>query len=153
MTMWNRLISVIAVVAAIDGACISGAAAQSAPSLDYDFFKSRVEPVFLKKRAGHARCYVCHGAGSNNAFKLEKLTAGEKSWNDEQSRRNFATVSKLVTAGDPATSRLLMQPLAPEAGGNVYHSGGRQFASKQEPDYQILVQWVSGAKPAARSKK
>jgi len=153
MAMRNRLASIIAIVAAIDGACISDASAQSAPSLDYDFFKSRVEPVFLKKRAGHTRCYVCHGEGSNNAFKLEKLPAGERSWSEDQSRRNFAAVSKLVTTGDPATSRLLMQPLAPEAGGNVFHSGGRQFASKQDPDYQVLVQWVSGAKPAARSKK
>jgi hypothetical protein len=151
--MWNRMTIAVAVVAAVAGAAISGAAGQSAPSLDYDFFKSRVEPVFLKKRAGHARCYVCHGEGSNNAFKLEKLTPGEKSWNEEQSRRNFATVSRLVTAGDPTTSRLLMQPLAPEAGGNVFHSGGRQFASKQDPDYQALAQWVSGAKPAGRSKK
>src|SRR5215211_8285910 len=149
--MWSRLTSVIAAIAALNAGWIADAAAQSAPSLDYDFFKSRVEPVLLKKRAGHTRCYVCHGEGSNNAFKLEKLPAGEKSWSEDQSRRNFAAVSNLVTAGDPATSRLLMQPLAPEAGGNVFHSGGRQFASKQDPDYQLLVQWVSGAKPAARS--
>src|SRR6516162_4182947 len=91
-------------------------AASAAQPLDYEFFKNRVEPVFLKKRAGHTRCYVCH-AESNNAFKLEKLTPGAKSWDEEQSRRNFATVSALVTIGNPATSRLLMQPLAPEAGG------------------------------------
>src|SRR3974390_2666094 len=41
-------------------------------ALDYQFFKTRVEPIFLKKRAGHARCYVCH-AESNNAFRLERL--------------------------------------------------------------------------------
>jgi hypothetical protein len=150
--MWVRVTSVVAAVAALTAGWVVGAAAQSAPSLDYEFFKSRVEPVFLKKRAGHTRCYVCH-AESNNAFRLEKLETGAKSWSEEQSRRNFATVSTLVTAGDPATSRLLMQPLAPEAGGNVFHSGGRQFASRQDPDYQVLAQWISGAKPAARSKK
>ena len=150
--MWNRVTIAMAIFVAVGGACVSDAAAQSAPSLDYDFFKSRVEPVFLKKRAGHTRCYVCH-AESNNAFRLEKLESGAKSWSEEQSRRNFATVSTLVTAGDPATSRLLMQPLAPEAGGNVFHSGGRQFASRQDPDYQVLAQWISGAKPAGRSKK
>src|SRR5215208_3067261 len=125
MAMRNRLASIIAIVAAIDGACISDASAQSAPSLDYDFFKSRVEPIFLKKRAGHTRCYVCHGEGSSNAFRLTKLPPGETFWNEEQSRKNFETVSALVTPGDPAASRLTMQPLAPEAGGNVYHSGGR----------------------------
>jgi len=123
-----------------------GAVAQSPPGLDYEYFKTRVQPIFLKKRSGHTRCYVCH-AESNNAFHLEKLAPGEKIWNEEQSRKNFETVSKLVNPGDPDTSRLLMQPLAPEAGGNVFHSGGRQFAFKDDPDYRIIVQWVKGAKP------
>jgi len=149
--MWKNL-AFVAVVAAIAGAFAPAASAQSASTLDYQFFRTRVEPVFLKKRAGHARCYVCH-AESNNAFRLEKLAAGEKSWSDEQSRRNFSTVSTPVTPGDPAASRLLQQPLAPEAGGNVFHSGGRQFASKDDPDYRTLAQWISGATPAARSKK
>ena len=148
--MSRRLSSIV--FAAFVTTSVSTVSAQSPPALDYDFFKSRVEPVFLKKRAGHTRCYVCH-AESNNAFRLERLDQGAKAWSEEQSRRNFAAVSMLVTPGDPATSRLLMQPLAPEAGGNVFHSGGRQFSSKQDPDYQALVQWVSGAKPAGRSKK
>ena len=45
---------------------------RAAPVLDYDFFKTRVEPIFLEKRAGHVRCYVCH-AESNNGFRLERL--------------------------------------------------------------------------------
>src|SRR6266446_10649304 len=79
---------------------------RAAPVLDYDFFKARVEPVFLEKRAGHTRCYVCH-AESNNAFRLERLSPGTKSWTDEQSRRNFETVSRLVVPGNLAASRLL----------------------------------------------
>ena len=145
--MSGRL-TIIVAIAAVGALLASNASAQS-PALDYDFFKTSVEPIFLKKRAGHTRCYVCH-AESNNAFRLERLPAGDKFWNEEQSRRNFTAVSTLVTPGDPATSRLLMQPLAPEAGGNVFHSGGRQFPSKQDPDYRTLVQWVSGAKPAGR---
>ena len=118
---------------------------RAAPSLDYQFFTQRVEPVFLKKRAGHTRCYVCHSE-SNNAFRLEKLAPGASSWSEEQSRRNFENASTLVNPGDPATSRLLLQPLAPEGGGNAFHSGGRQFASKSDPDWKILAQWVDGAK-------
>ena len=71
-----------------------------------------------------ARCYVCH-AESNNAFRLEKLSPGSTSWTEEQSRRNFTTVSNLVTPNDPLSSPLLLRPLALEAGGNPYHSGGR----------------------------
>ena len=117
--------------------------ASKTPTLDYEFFKTKIEPIFLKKREGHTRCYVCHEE-SNNAFRLEKLSAGATFWTEEQSRKNFDTVSALVVPGDPANSRLLLQPLAPEAGGNTFHSGGRQFASKNDPDWKILAQWVAG---------
>jgi hypothetical protein len=114
-------------------------------ALDYDFYKSRVEPVFLKKRPSHGRCYVCH-AESNNAFRLEKLSPGQNRWSDEQSLSNFQRVRGLVVAGEPEKSKLLRQPLAPEAGGLPFHSGGRQFASKNDPDWKILEQWVRGEK-------
>jgi hypothetical protein len=116
------------------------------PVLDYHFFKARVEPIFLQKRAGHTRCYVCH-AESNNGFRLERLAPGASFWTEEQSRANFEMASRLVNPGDPSTSRLLMQPLAPEAGGNVFHSGGRQFAEKDDPDWKMLADWVNGQKP------
>jgi hypothetical protein len=119
--------------------------ASAAPPLDYAFFKERVQPVFLLKREGHTRCYVCH-AESNNAFRLERLAPGASTWNEEQSRKNFEMASLLVNAGDPATSRLLQQPLAPEGGGNVFHSGGRQFASKDDPAWKTLADWVNGQK-------
>ena len=118
----------------------------AAALLDYEFFKARVQPMFLQKRDGHTRCYVCH-AESNNAFRLERLSPGASTWSEEQSRRNFEMASILVNPGDPATSRLLQQPLAPEAGGNVFHSGGRQFASKDDPNWKILADWVNGEKP------
>ena len=79
-------------------------------------------------------------------WRLEKLTPGSSVWSEEQSKRNFATVSNLVVPGDPATSRLLLQPLAPEAGGHVFHSGGRQFGTKNDPDWKALVQWINGTK-------
>ena len=43
----------------------------------------------------------------NLAFSLEKLAPGMKSWNEEQSRHNFAVVSQLVTPADPLKSRLV----------------------------------------------
>ena|SRR5437870_6401939 len=114
-------------------------------ALDYDFYKSCVEPIFLKKRPGHGRCYVCH-AESNNAFRLQKLSPGSKSWSEEQSQRNFERVLALVVSGDPDKSKLLLQALAPEAGGLAFHSGGRQFSSKDDPDWKLLAQWVRGVK-------
>jgi len=123
----------------------ASSAPRAAPPRDYEFYKARVQPIFLQKRHGHTRCYVCHAEG-NNAFRLERLSSGATTWNEEQSRKNFEMVSILVNPGDPETSRLLQQPLAPEAGGNVFHSGGRQFASKDEPNWKILADWVNGQK-------
>jgi hypothetical protein len=121
-------------------------ACATAQSLDYAYFKANVEPLFLKKRPGHVRCYVCHSDRSNNAFRLEKLPAGKDFWTEEQSQRNFQVVSGLVAPGDPGKSLLLLQPLAPEAGGNAFHTGGRQFASKDDPEWKVLARWVGGAK-------
>jgi hypothetical protein len=126
-------------------AALAVPAAQAETVLDYGFFKRKVEPIFLKKRADHARCAVCHQQ-SNNAFRLEKLPDGASFWTEEQSKKNFTTVSTLVVPGDPAQSRLLLQPLAPQAGGNAYHSGGWQFASKNDPDWKTLEAWVRGSK-------
>jgi hypothetical protein len=116
-----------------------------AEALDYEVFTRRIEPLFLGKRAGHAGCYTCHEE-SNNAFRLEKLLPGANFWTEEQSRRNFETVSRLVTPGAPEESRLLLRPLAPEAGGSAYHSGGRQFNSQSDPAWHAIADWVIGAK-------
>jgi hypothetical protein len=129
------------------GTPASGATSSSAetPALNYEFFKTRVEPIFLKKRPTHARCYVCHEE-ANHALKLSKLSPGNTTWTEEESRRNFDTVSQLVTPGDPLGSMLLHHPLAPEAGGDAFHSGGRQFESQSDPDWQTLADWVRGRK-------
>ena len=114
-------------------------------TLDYDYFKARVEPIFLTKRDGHARCFVCH-SDSNNAFRLQKVSEKTHKWSDEESRKNFVAASALVVPGNPEKSHLLMYPLAPEAGGSIYHSGGRQFNSKDDPQWQAMAAWVNGAK-------
>ena len=115
------------------------------PTLDYMFFKERVQPIFLKKRPDHVRCYVCHSE-STNAFKLQHMAHGAKAYTDEQSRKNFESAASLVVPGDISKSRLLLQPLAPQEGGNPYHSGGRQFESKNDPDWKVLAEWVNGKK-------
>ena len=123
----------------------AGSAAGSQPVLDFEFFKQRVEPVFLQQRPGHARCYACH-TETNNNFRLQVLTPGSATWTEEQSRLNFESASQHVRPGDLAASRLLLHPLAPEAGGDEFHSGGRQFVSKADPGWRAMAEWVQGAK-------
>ena len=114
-------------------------------SLDFGVYQSSVEPIFLTKRAGYTRCVVCHG-GSNNAFNLIRLRPGGSAYTEEQSRKNFEVVSRLVVPGRPDDSHLLMYPLVPEEGGGAYHSGGRQWPSKSDPNWQAIARWVNGQK-------
>jgi hypothetical protein len=113
------------------------------PSLDFEFFKTRVQPIFLEKRPGFTRCVVCHTGGGNVGF-LQPLSPGTTTWNDEQSRLNFEALSRLVTPGEPLKSRLLMHPLEPAAGGDEFHNGGRQFTSQNDQQFQTIAAWVRG---------
>jgi hypothetical protein len=116
-----------------------------ASGLDYETYKTRVEPVFLKKRPGHARCVVCHEA-NNSAFRLQPLKEGATAWTDQQSRMNFENVSHLVKPGDPDGSKLLIHPLAHDAGGDEFHGGGQQFKTKTDPEWKAIAAWVTQAK-------
>jgi hypothetical protein len=135
-------------VFAVAGASIAGAAA-----LDYEFYKAKVQPIFIAKRAGHAPCVMCH-AEAANMLRLEKLPEGQATWTEEQTRKNFDTVSKIVQASDdPLNSKILLHPLAPEAGGDAFHSGGRQFASKSDSNWKIIAAWAQGATLGSEKKK
>jgi hypothetical protein len=141
----------------VAGACLALAAAvslsqaQSAPAasasasaaLDYEFFKTKVEPVFLTKRPGHTRCVVCHT--TNNApLHLVPLSPGSTSWNEQQSRQNFTLIQRVAIPGS-LDSPLVKHPLAEEAGGDPHHGGGQQFSSQADPEWLTLKAFVLGA--------
>ncbi len=119
-----------------------GAAAQTA-TLDYAYFKERVQPVFLKKRPGHARCVACH---IHRVPALAPLAAGALNWDEAQSQKNFAAWKSFVTPGVIEKSLLLLAPLATAAGGNAFHPGGKHFASKDDAEWKTLAAWVRGEK-------
>jgi hypothetical protein len=153
----SLVVTLLCVFVPFSRAQSSGAPDKQAPNLDYEFFKTRVEPIFLKKRsADHARCYVCHQDAHHNGgpLSVEMLMPGKNFWTEEQSRHNFEIVSRLVVPGDPDASFLLHMPLAPEAGGLAdTHQGGRQFASQDDPDWQIIKAWVLGQKAQSSSRR
>jgi YVTN family beta-propeller protein len=141
----NPLLLVVAIA--------SGAAAQtpaSAPALDFEFFKTRVQPIFLAERPGHARCIACHGSGT--PLRLQPLAAGRTTWTDEESRKNFDAVRRLVVPGS-ATSRLLMHPLAESAGGDFYHNGGKHWSSQNDAEWLTIKAWVMGHKPTTAAER
>src|SRR5215475_55982 len=139
-------VRIVVVAAAVSVLALANATSVShAAPLDYDYFKAKVQPIFLTKRAGHARCVMCH-AEANNMLHLQKLPAGQATWGEEDTRKNFETVSKIVEAvDDPMTAKILLHPLAPEAGGDAYHSGGRQFPNRNDPYWKTIADWAKGA--------
>ena len=140
-----RLARFTMVTAMAVGCSVATFSMATAQSLDYEVYKTRVEPIFSKHREGHARCVVCH-AEANNAFKLQAWGPDTTAFTEEQSRLNFQMISKLVNKNEPEKSILLLHPLAKEAGGHEFHSGGKQFPTKDDPDWQIIEAWAKSAK-------
>src|SRR6202521_1302713 len=123
------------------------APAPARASLDFEFFRTRVQPIFLAKREGHARCVSCHASGT--PMRLQPLSPGATTWNEEESRKNFAVVAPRVTPGD-MKSKLLVHPLAEEAGGDFFHNGGKHFSSQNDPEWQTFAAWARGEKASGR---
>jgi YVTN family beta-propeller protein len=113
----------------------------ASPTLDFEFFKARVQPIFAAERAGHARCIACHGSGT--PMRLQPLAEGRTTWTDEESRKNFDAVRRMVVPGS-AKSRLLMHPLAESAGGDFYHNGGKHWSSQNDAEWLTIKAWVMG---------
>lgn len=114
----------------------------SSTTLDFEFFKTRVQPIFIAKRPGHARCIACHGQGT--PLRFQPLSPGASTWNDDESRKNFEAIQRVVVPGN-AQSRLLIHPLAEKAGGDFYHNGGKHWSSQNDTEWQTLKAFVLGA--------
>lgn len=118
---------------------------------EIESFRGKVERVFMTDRGGtmpgFAACVMCHTWQTSVRFTLE-TPATDAGWTVEQSRKNFDVVTKLVNTASPATSRLLLKPLAPSAGG-MGHTGGTYWTSRTDPEYLALLNWIQSL-PADR---
>lgn len=150
----QRLVPVL-VVAALALATVAPLAQQAVPpgaastTLDFEYFKTRVQPIFLARREGHARCIACHTTASN--MRLQAVPAANAMWSDEASHKNFDAVRRMVVPGS-LKSRLLIHPLATEAGGDFFHNGGKQFASQNDREWTVLKDWVMGSTAATAGR-
>jgi hypothetical protein len=113
----------------------------AAPDLNYEYFKAKVEPIFLKKRPGHARCISCHGQGT--PLRLQALAPGATTWTEEESRKNFNVIKRVAQPGN-LKSRLLTHALEEQAGGDFYHNGGKHFANQNDQEWLVLKAFIMG---------
>jgi hypothetical protein len=118
---------------------------------DVDAYRNTVERVFMTDRGGTtpgvAACVMCHTWQTSLRFALA-TPATDAGWTVEQSRKNFDVVTQLINTDAPATSRLLLKPLAPSAGG-MGHTGGSYWTSRNDPEYQAVLKWIQSL-PADR---
>jgi len=78
-------------------------------------------------------------------MRLQALDPRATTWTEEESRKNFDVVRREVAPGS-VKSKLLVHPLAEDAGGDFFHNGGKHFSSQNDPEWQTLKAWVLGAR-------
>src|SRR4051812_43683112 len=58
------LSAALSIVFATAAATVLGQGATGQKTLDFMTYRATIEPIFLAKRADHARCYACHSQGT-----------------------------------------------------------------------------------------
>jgi hypothetical protein len=111
------------------------------PAVDFTFFRSCVQKVFATPREGHIACGNCHAGG---LVGFAPPPQNGKVWSDEEAKRAFQSISRLIIPGNPEQSRFLLKPLHPDGGGTYTHNGPRRWQSRSDPEWQMLAGWVRG---------
>jgi hypothetical protein len=120
--------------------------------LDEPFFRCNVQPVLAK----NCSTFACHGDDSRyfRVYARNRLRygiAGEAErnakLNDHERRFNYESARAYVESG--GDSLLLKKPLEAKAGGFFHrgatkYAGGNVFATADDPEYRVLVDWTMG---------
>ena len=111
------------------------------PTLDFEFFRTCVQQVFASPRYGQLSCTECHSGGSAG---FAPAAANGISWTEDEARRGFEVIQRLIVPGNPVESRWLLKPLHPDGGGSYAHNGVRRWQSRDDPEWQMLAAWARG---------
>ena len=111
------------------------------PALDFEFFRSCVQQVFANPREGQIRCSNCHSGG---LIGFAPAPQRGNVWSDEEARRAFQVISRLILPGNPEQSRFLLKPLHSDGGGSYTHNGPRRWPNRDDQEWRMLAGWVRG---------
>ena len=117
---------------------------------DFNYFTAFVQPLFVKKY-GNNSCVDCHTPQTNSSGKFRILAPGpDGRYTLEQSRVNFVSMLSVIDRKNPEQSKLLLKPLDPRTHeGSIEgleHDGGVFWANQYDPDFEIVQDWLKGAK-------
>lgn len=111
------------------------------PTLDFEFYRTCVQRVYDTPRYGQLPCTECHAGGFTG---FAPRAANGTAWTEQEARRGFEAIQRLIVPGDPVRSRFLLKPLHPDGGGSYTHNGVRRWPSRDDPEWQMLAAWVRG---------
>jgi hypothetical protein len=112
-------------------------------AVDFEFFRSCVQPIFATPLEGQIRCSNCHASG---LIGFAPVPQDDGKWSDQDAKRAFQTVSRLIIPGNPEQSRFLLKPLHPDGGGSYTHNGPRRWQSRDDREWRMLAEWIRGAR-------
>lgn len=118
-------------------------------ALDFEFFKTKVEPYLAKPSGDGQSCVQCHV--THTLFKLDRPDA-QGIFTAEQSRRNFTNALKVVNLEYPESSLMLRKPMSTAGSEGVVgasqlsHGGGKRWEDEDSDAYRNILRWVRGAR-------
>lgn len=131
-------VGVLCAIAAVCGGCTDASPHDPAPPsggrqyvLDESVYGTLISPVLTNRGCDNI---ACHGGGLRGTLELSPPE-------DKDLFFDFDQVARQVDPALPASSPLLMKPLAEAAGGDV-HTAGVTFIDTDDPDYQTILAWI-----------
>ncbi|MGH9451403.1 MAG: HEAT repeat domain-containing protein [Terriglobia bacterium] len=124
---------------------------------NFNYFTAFVQPLFVKKY-GATACVDCHASASSSYGEFRLLRPGPGGhFTLAQSRVNFVSALAVINRKDPMRSKLLLKPLDPNTREGTIrgmtHDGGVFWHNQYDPDFEIVVDWLKGAKLEDRPGK
>ena len=111
------------------------------PTLDFAFYNSCVQEMYRNPRYGQLSCQECHAGGFTG---FAPRAANGTAWTEQEARRGFDAIQRLILPGNPVQSRWLLKPLHPDGGGSYTHNGVRRWQSRDDPEWLMMAAWVRG---------
>jgi HEAT repeat protein len=133
------------------------ASPDSARRLDIAFFSRRVMPVFARKSASDGlACVSCH---FNHNILRVTAPDSEGRFTESQVRETYRAALKVVNLRNPEESLLLRKPTSSSASEglvdakSVAHGGGMRWSGPEDPEYQVILSWIKGAKEGSADSR
>lgn len=149
-------VAVVFLCAALIGGCneVELAPATTGVTLCQEYFEACVNPILTQPIIASAsgNTVTCAGEGCHNVengaggtFKLFPRATG----NSVEMTANFLSAKAFTNIGDPAMSKILLEPLSGAQSIVGSHSGGDIFADANDVNYRELYYWITSPQSSA----